>query len=267
MGVKISDLPAASSANNSDSLILNHGSETKKITLEAMLEGYLSGAGLVTEDELSDALSGYLSESDMGEYVTESDLSDALGDYLSESDLTGYITEGNLSSYLSEAIASYMSDSLGDVVTASYLSEQLGQYVSSSYLSEALSDYLSESDLSEILSDTLSDYLSTSDLSDALSDYSTTSELQDYIRDQNYVSEDGLSYTLSGYLSDSDVSSYLSEGLAGLVNLLSASDLDAGGYVSSSSFAAALEAYLTENGGQTIYDAISQYINPSNATE
>ena len=254
MGVKISELPAASSANNSDSLILNHGSETKKITLEAMLESYLSGAGLVTETELSDALTGYLSESD-------------LAGYLSESDLTGYITEDNLSSYLSEAIASYMSDSLGDVVTASYLSEQLGQYVSSSYLSEALSDYLSESDLSEILSDTLSDYLSTSDLSDALSDYSTTSELQDYIRDQNYVSEDGLSYTLSGYLSDSDVSSYLSEGLAGLVNLLSASDLDAGGYVSSSSFAAALEAYLSEYGGQTIYDAISQYLSPSNSTE
>ena len=231
---------------------------------------------IVLATELSDALSGYLSESDltgylsesdMGEYVTESDLSDALGDYLSESDLTGYITEGNLSSYLSEAIASYVSDSLGDVVTASYLSEQLGQYVSSSYLSEALSDYLSESDLSEILSDALSDYISASGLSDALSNYSTTAELEDYIRDQNYVSEDGLSYTLSGYLSDSDVSSYLSEGLAGLTNLLSEGDLASGGYVSSSSFAAALEAYLTENGGQTIYDAISQYINPSNATE
>ena len=39
-------------------------------------------------------------------------------------------------------------------------------------------------------------------------------------------------------------------------------DLAEGGYVSSSSFAAALAAYLSEYGGETIYDAISQYIHP-----
>ena len=264
MGVKISELPAASSANNSDSLILNHGSETKKITLEALLESYLSGAGLVTESDLDDALSGYLSESDLSGYLSESDLAG----YLSESDLTGYITESNLSSYLSEAIGTYVSEAFGDVVTASYLSEQLGSYVSASYLSEVLADYLSESDLSDYLSESdLSDYLSTSDLSEALSEYSTTAEVQNYLRDQNYVSEDGLSDTLSNYLTDSDVSQYLSEGIAGLVNLLSEGDLDSGGYVSSSSFAAAMQAYLSEYGGQTIYDAISQYLSPANSAE
>ena len=59
-----------------------------------------------------------------------------------------------------------------------------------------------------------------------------------------------------------DSAAYLSEGIAGLTNLLSEGDLDAGGYVSSSSFAAALAAYLSEYGGETIYDAISQYIHP-----
>ena len=39
-------------------------------------------------------------------------------------------------------------------------------------------------------------------------------------------------------------------------------DLADGGYVSSSSFAAALAAYLSDYGGETIYNAISQYINP-----
>ena len=43
---------------------------------------------------------------------------------------------------------------------------------------------------------------------------------------------------------------------------MSEADLESAGYVSSSSFAAALAAYLSEYGGQTIYDAISQYINP-----
>ena len=38
MGVKISELPVASSANNNDSLVLNHGSETQRITLEKLME-------------------------------------------------------------------------------------------------------------------------------------------------------------------------------------------------------------------------------------
>ena len=37
MGVKISELPVTSSANTSDSLVLNHGSETSRITLEALM--------------------------------------------------------------------------------------------------------------------------------------------------------------------------------------------------------------------------------------
>jgi len=52
MGVKISELPVASSAGNSDSLVLNHGSETSRITVEALMESYLSGAGLVTDAKL-----------------------------------------------------------------------------------------------------------------------------------------------------------------------------------------------------------------------
>lgn len=64
------------------------------------------------------------------------------------------------------------------------------------------------------------------------------------------------------YLSESDISPYLSEGLAGLANFMTETDLADGGYVSSSSFAAALAAYLSEYGGETIYDAISQYIHP-----
>ena len=70
-----------------------------------------------------------------------------------------------------------------------------------------------------------------------------------------------MSDALSGYLSDADISPYLSEGIAGLSNFMTEDDLSEGGYVSSSSFAAALAAYLSEYGGQTIYDAISQYIN------
>ena len=38
MGVKISELPVASSANNNDSLILNHGGATRRITLENLIQ-------------------------------------------------------------------------------------------------------------------------------------------------------------------------------------------------------------------------------------
>ena len=74
MGVRISELPSVSSANTTDSLVLNHGSETSRITLQALVESYLSGAGLVTEEELN----GYLSD-----YVSESAMSAALEGYVS----------------------------------------------------------------------------------------------------------------------------------------------------------------------------------------
>ena len=247
MGVKISELPVASSANNNDSLILNHGGATRRITLENLIQ-----AGKIAAQLLSDAdLEAYLDF-----YVSESQLSDALSGFLSESDLSDYLSESDMSSYV------YLSEELAHYVSSAYLSEALADYVSSAYLSEALADYLSESDLddyvsSDALSETLSDYVSVSGLSDALSDYVTSSAMQDYLRDGNYVTDE----SLSGYLSNPDIEPYLSEGLAGLGNLLSAADLDEAGYVSSSSFAAALEAYLSEYGGQTIYDAISQYIN------
>ena len=99
-----------------------------------------------------------------------------------------------------------------------------------------------------------------SSLSEDLEDYATKSYLENYLSD--YISSAYLSDALSYYLSESDISAYLSEGLAGLDNLLSATDLVEAGYVSSSSFAAALEAYLSDYGGETIYDAISQYIHP-----
>ena len=67
MGVKISELPSASSANTSDSLVLNHGSETSRITLEALMNSYLSGAGLVTDAELAESLQDYVSENALSE--------------------------------------------------------------------------------------------------------------------------------------------------------------------------------------------------------
>ena len=73
----------------------------------------------------------------------------------------------------------------------------------------------------------------------------------------NYLSE-----ALSDYLSESDVTAYVSEGLAVLSEFMTEEDLVSAGYVSSSSFAAALAAYLSDYGGETIYNAISQYINP-----
>ena len=65
MGVRISELPSASSAFTDDSLVLNHGSETSRITVEALLESYLDGAGYVTEDYLSRA--GFITESYLSE--------------------------------------------------------------------------------------------------------------------------------------------------------------------------------------------------------
>ena len=106
MGVRISELPSVSSANTDDSLVLNHGSETSRITVEALMESYLSDAGLVTESELSNYLD---------DYVSESALSDTLGSYLSGSDLPDYLSEYVTTYDLSDALSSY--------VERSYLSE------------------------------------------------------------------------------------------------------------------------------------------------
>ena len=117
---------------------------------------------------------------------------------------------------------------------------------------------MSTDDLDEILSG----YVSLSSLSEDLENYASKEYLESYLSTNGYVTSDYLSDSLSAYLSESDISNYLSEGLAGLDNLLSATDLVDAGYVSSSSFAAALEAYLSDYGGEMIYDAISQYIHP-----
>ena len=111
MGVKISELPVASSANNSDSLVLNHGSETQRITLEKLMEGGKRVAGLVTDSELQTYLENYVTQDDLDNsgYMSEADvesvLSETIGDYLSDyvtrSDLEndGYLTESELSDY------------------------------------------------------------------------------------------------------------------------------------------------------------------------
>ena len=70
MGVKISELPSTSSANTNDSLVLNHGSETSRITLQALMNSYLSGAGLVTDEELAESLQDYVAESEMPGYLS-----------------------------------------------------------------------------------------------------------------------------------------------------------------------------------------------------
>ena len=232
MGVKISELPVISSANANDSLVLNHGGATRRITLENLIQAGKIAAQLLSEADL---------EACLGFYVSESQLTDALEDYLSANDMPEYLSE---------------------FVTSSDLS----YYVTDSYLSEVLADYISADGLSETLSNTLSDYVSSGALEELLSEYILSTQLENYVSksyldyvldEKDYLTSDNL----SGYVSQSDVSSYLSEGLAGLGNLLSAADLEGGGYVSSSNFAAALGAYLEEYGGETIYDAISQYIH------
>ena len=236
MGVKISELPLISSANANDSLVLNHGGATHRITLENLIQAGKIAAQLLSEADL---------EACLGFYVSESQLTDALEDYLSANDMPEYLSE-----YVVRSDLSY--------------------YVTDSYLSEVLADYISADGLSETLSTTLSDYVSSGALEELLSGYITSDALSEIL--DNYASKSYLDYVLdekdyltsdnlSGYVSQSDISSYLSEGLAGLGNLLSAADLDEAGYVSSSSFAAALEAYLSDYGGETIYDAISQYIH------
>ena len=116
MGVKISELPRTQSAGHSDNLVINHNGATSRITVENLMESYLSDAGFLTESDLADYLSSNLS-SYLSEYVTQSDLDNA-----------GFVSE-------------------------SYLSEALGSYVSDSYLSEVLSDYISGSDFGTYLSE------------------------------------------------------------------------------------------------------------------
>ena len=116
MGVKISELPRTQSAGHSDNLVINHNGATSRITVEDLMESYLSDAGFLTESDLADYLSSNLS-SYLSEYVTQSDLDNA-----------GFVSE-------------------------SYLSEALGSYVSDSYLSEVLSDYISGSDFGTYLSE------------------------------------------------------------------------------------------------------------------
>jgi hypothetical protein len=182
MGVKISELPRTQSAGHSDNLVINHNGATSRITVEDLMESYLSDAGFLTESDLADYLSSnlssYLSEyvtaDDLSEYVTQSDLDNAgfltasslpdyLSEYVTESDLSEYVTQsdlenagfltaGDLDDYLSEYVTQSDLDNAG-FVSESYLSEALGSYVSDSYLSEVLSDYISGSDFGTYLSE------------------------------------------------------------------------------------------------------------------
>jgi hypothetical protein len=71
MGVKISELPVASSANNNDSLILNHGSATRRITLENLIQAGKIAAQLLTEADLEACLGFYVSESQQTDAVED----------------------------------------------------------------------------------------------------------------------------------------------------------------------------------------------------
>ena len=105
MGVKISQLPGILSANSYDELVLNHESQTKKITVEALMESYLAEAGYVNESGLADYFSSHIGDY-LSEFVTLNELDDA--GYLTGSDLSDYLSEyvkgSDISSYLSEYV-------------------------------------------------------------------------------------------------------------------------------------------------------------------
>ena len=170
---------------------------------------------------------GYLTESDLINYLV-GNLSDYLSEYVTGSDLSEYVTLLDL-------------DQAG-FLKAEDLPDYLSEYVTESDLANA--GFLSESDLSEFLSD----YATMGDLSDALSDYVRYSELDGYLSEVlgDYVSTSYLSEVLSDYLSASDFEPYLSEA----------------GVVTYEKFPDALECYLSDYGGEVIYNAISQYIHP-----
>ena len=93
MGVEISELPRTQSAGHSDNLVINHNGATSRITVEDLMESYLSDAGFLTESDLADYLSSNLS-SYLSEYVTADDLSE----YVTQSDLdnAGFLTASSL---------------------------------------------------------------------------------------------------------------------------------------------------------------------------
>ena len=95
-----------------------------------------------------------------------------------------------------------------------------------------------------------------------MGDYLSRSDMGDYVT-VSYLSE-VLPGDLSDYMSESDVTAYLSEVLPdALSDYLSSTDI--GTYLSEallgSAFADAMQNYLSEYGGEVIYNAISQYIN------
>lgn len=76
MGVKISELPRTRSAGHSDNLVINHSGMTNQITVEDLMESYLSDIGYLTESDLADYLGGHISGY-LSDYVTESELDNA----------------------------------------------------------------------------------------------------------------------------------------------------------------------------------------------
>ena len=130
-------------------------------------------------------------------------------------------------------------------------------------------------------------FVTESSISDYLEDYVTESGLSDYLSREGYVTSyylDDNDYItesyLEDYLSDPDIKSYLSEGISGLALLVKQDELstymsealddyvsdsylseDLASYVSETAFSQVMEDYLSVN-GETVYNAISQYINP-----
>ena len=154
MGIKISELPQASSVSSTDILVVNHGSQTGKVALGFLLNAYLESEGYLTESVLGSY--GYISASAVTSQIASS-LADFYHEYLSEcvmeSDmstiLASYVTSQDIPGYIS----TYMTENFGSIMSE-YLSENLGEY-----LSEFMSTYIYEQDFVDYLSEAIASAL------------------------------------------------------------------------------------------------------------
>ena len=229
MGIKISELPQASSVSSNDTLVVNHAGQTGKVALSFLMQGYMSGAGYLTGSDLSAYMSDFISEY-LSEMVTETYLSEYLSECLSPLGLSEMTT---LSEYLSEYLADHL-----DFFMSEY------GYVDTESLSGILSSYMSDNN-----------YMTGSDVADYLS-----YNLYEYLGD--YVTQEYLSNLMEDYMTTESLSGYLSEKIGDAIDefISSASEQ---GFVMSSTFASVMGVYLSEDGAAAIYSAISEYLNPS----
>ena len=204
---------------------------------------------------------GYLTGSDVEDFVSTDELEEVLADYASQSDLNLYVKTDDVIDYIEQNGDFVKKDEIKNFVEASDLAE----YVSVDSLDEILTekgldDFVSQSDLKVYVNrEELTEYVTSSDLDNRLASIEIPENVSAFHNDAGYLTETDL----PDFLTASDVEDFISvDQLNGvLADYASQSDLDV--YVKTKD----VVEYIEQNGDFVKSDEIKNFLEASDVAD